>query len=94
MASYGYPRSYVYDRLKKGARIVVAEADGRAVGWKIYQTGEVDQLSWLRVHVPPDMIFELGEFVRCHRARDIGVEPQLPIGSNVCDQTIAASILA
>jgi len=63
MASYGYPRSYINDRLKKGARIVVAEFEGRAVGWKMLQTGEVDQLSWLRMLVPPDMVFGLTEFV-------------------------------
>jgi hypothetical protein len=63
MARYGYPRFYINERLKNGARIVVAEFEGRTVGWKILQTGKVDQLSWLRVLVPPDMVFALAEFV-------------------------------
>jgi GNAT superfamily N-acetyltransferase len=63
MAQSGYPPLYINDRRKNGARIVVAEFEGRAVGWKIMQTGTVDQLSWLRVLVPPDMVFALAEFV-------------------------------
>jgi len=63
MGEHGYPQAYLDDRLSKGARIIVAESEGRTVGWKFYQTGEVDQLSWLTLHVPSDMIFALAAFV-------------------------------
>jgi hypothetical protein len=63
MTQHGYPRFYIRGRLKKGARLVVAEAAGRTVGWKFCQTGEVEQLAWFTLRLPADMFLGVGAFV-------------------------------
>jgi L-amino acid N-acyltransferase YncA len=58
-----YEEKWLARRLAAGGRLAVAEADGRIVGWNIYQLGEVEQSDWFTVVLPADAMIATGGFV-------------------------------
>jgi RimJ/RimL family protein N-acetyltransferase len=65
LSGIGLRETWLKDRLDRGARLVVAEEDGRIVGYVIYVTvSPVRQYSWLLVHLRPKSdTLSMGGFV-------------------------------